>query len=145
MKTITKYQSVDGSEWDNMDSAVKRDELCARVKAAMQPLGKVPEDVEAGKGWLQHNVEVVNQAKDAILDICREEGFADSYPVFKNPGRECHPFCIVGRILDDNGGPLSEAWSRFGRIDPQGREHQQGYYAYSNGPLPEHVCVESRV
>jgi hypothetical protein len=145
MKTITKYQALDGSEYTDLNKAAARDALCLKVDAAMQPLGDVPQGVKDGKGWLQHDLETVLKAKDAILEICREEGYADSFPVFKNPGRECHPLSVIGRILGDNGGPLNKAWGRFGRIDAQGREHQQCFYAYTNGPLPEHVCVESRV
>lgn len=145
MKTITKYQSLDGSEWTFPNKAAARDALCLKVDAAMLPLGDVPQGVKDGKGWLQHDLETVNQAKDAIMEICRAEGFAEHFPAFKHPGRECHPLSVIGRILDDNGGPLNKAWGRFGCIDAQGREHQQPFYAYTNGPLPEHVCVESRV
>ena len=145
MKTINKYQSTDGSEWNDHTKAIERDQLCARVDAAMFPLGEVPQGVKDGRGWLQHKLETVNKAKDAILKICRKEGFADNFKAFKSKGRECHPLSVIGRILNDNGGPLDVAWSRFARIDPEGREHQQCYFAYTNGPLPEHVCVESRV
>jgi hypothetical protein len=145
MKTITKYQSIDGSEWNDAMDALKRDYLCELVRSAMAPLGDTPQDVQNGKGWLQHDLETVNLAKDAILDICRAEGFAKNFTAFKSAGRECHSLSIIGRILDDCGGPLNEAWNRFARIDTQGREHQQPYFAYTNGPLLEHVCVESRV
>lgn len=145
MRIITKYQSTDGSEWDDPAKASQRDALCSLVDAAMAPLGSVPKEVEDGKGWLQHDIEVVHQAMDDILEICRGEGYDKSFPVFKHRGRECHPRSVIGRILDDNGGPLARAWSRFNRIDEQGREHQQSYYAYTAGPRPEHVCVESRI
>jgi hypothetical protein len=145
MKAITKYQSIDGSEFDTEQKAEARDALCVRVNVAMLALGDTPQDVQNGKGWLQHDLETVNLAKDAILDICRAEGFAKNFTAFKSAGRECHSLSIIGRILDDCGGPLNEAWNRFARIDTQGREHQQCYYAYTNGPSPEQVCVESRL
>ena len=145
METIIKYKSNDGIEWDNQSDAEKRDALCMKVDAVMLPLGKVPEGVTAGKGWLQHDLETINQAKDAILEICREQGYDKSYPSFKERGRNCHPLSFIGRVLDDNGGPLNTAWSRFARIDVQGREHQQCYYAYTGGPARDHVCIESRV
>lgn len=144
MKAIVRFQSVDGSEWASKSDAAKRDALCWQIDAAMRPLGAIPKAVKDGKGWLQHNLETVNKAKDAILKICRSEGFVKSYPAFKSRGRDCHPFSIIGRILDDHGGPLSEAWARFACIDAQGREHQQPFYAYGNGPLAEHFCVQSR-
>ncbi len=144
MKTITKYQANDGSEWSNPEDAEKRDALCVKVDAAMQPLGTVPKDVSDGNGWLQHDLETVNRAKDAIMEICQSEGFAESFAAFKNKGRDCHPLSVIGRVLDDFGGPLNRAWNRFCRIDLQGREHQQPFFAYTNGPLPEHVCIEDR-
>ena len=121
-----------------------RDALCAKVDAVMAPLGDVPQHVKDGKGWLQHNLETVNKAKDGILDLCRDAGLDDDFPAFRNKGRDCHPLSIIGRILNDRGGPLDKAWNRFCRIDTQGREHQQPFFAYTNGPLAEHVCVETR-
>lgn len=145
MKTITKYQSTDGSEWNIPQDAMARDSLHARVAAAMAPLGDVPQAVSDGKGWLQHNLETVLKAKDDILDICREEGFDKHFPAFKNRGRDCHSRSVIGRILDDNDGPLATAWARFGRIDEHGREHQQCYFAYTAGPDADHVCIETRI
>ncbi len=143
MKQITKYQAVDGSEWTVKDDAEKRDALCEKVARVMSTLEDPPQGVKDGKGWFQHSLEAVNQAKDAIMEICRQEGFAEHFPAFNNPGRDCHPLSVIGRILNDYGGPLDKAWARFARIDGQGREHQQPFYAYTNGPLPEHVCVGS--
>lgn len=143
MKQITKYQANDGSEWNDESKAIAREELIRIVDAAMAPLGSVPADVESGKGWLQHNLETVNVAKDRILDICREQGMSE-YPAFKCRGRDCHPQSIIGRILSEVGGPLWNAWHRFGKIDTLGREHQQPYFAYTNGPDADHYCVESR-
>lgn len=144
MRAILKFKANDGSEWDDEAAAIKRDKLVEKVDAAMKPLGKVPEAVEDGKGWLQHNLEVVYKAKDDILDICREQGLHEHYPVFNEQGRKCHALSVIGRILDDYHDPLSKAWSRFARIDEKGREHQQCYFAYTNGPAKDHVCVEDR-
>ncbi len=144
MKQITKFKSNDGEEWLTKGQAIERDRLDAKVKKAMKPLGDIPEGVSDGKGWLQHNLETVKKAKDDILDICRDEGMDKSFPAFKSKGRDCHPLSIIGRILDDNGGPLNHAWSRFCRIDEKGREHQQPYFAYTSGPDKSHVCIEDR-
>ncbi len=135
----------DGAEIESEELAVKRDKLCEKVHKAMLPLGDVPKGVSNGKGWLQHDLEKVNQAKDDILEICREDGLGKSFEVFNNPGRKCHALSIIGRILDDTGGPIATAWNRFCRIDEKGMEHQQPFYAYTNGPLAEHVCIESRI
>lgn len=144
MKTITKYKANDGTEWNDEASALKRDNLVAQVDAVMAPLGTVPKRVTDGEGWLQHDPEVVIAAKQGILDLCKPD-FAKAFPQFNEPAEKVHPLSIIGRILDDApDDPRSRAWNRFCRIDPQGREHQQCYFAYTDGPAADHVCIEDR-
>lgn len=144
MQSVIKFKADDGSEWSTEVAALKRDRLCARINQAMRPLGPANPLMRAGKGWVQHDLETVNRCKDAIVEICLEEGLGKSFPVFNNKGRNIHPLSVAGRILDDYGGPLNEAWNRFCRIDPKGREHQQCYFAYTGGPDTNHYCVENR-
>lgn len=144
MKEITQFKSNDGSTWATVSEALKRDNLLSAVNLVMQPLGDVPEEVVKGNGWLQHNPDTVTKAKQGILDLCKPD-FAETWPVFNQPAQKVHPLSIVGRILDDAGGdPRSTAWGRFCRIDSEGREHQQCYYAYTAGPDKDHVCIEDR-
>lgn len=102
MEAITQYKAKDGSIHPTESAALKRDNLVDRVAAAMRALGKPHEFVEDGKGWFQHDLETVLLAKDAILDICREEGYGKDRPVFQHKGRECNSHGIIGRILSDN-------------------------------------------
>jgi len=143
MKTITKYQANDGSEWNSKAEAIERESLIARVAAVMAPLGEVPEAVKQGSGWVQHDIETVLTARDGIMDLCRSMGMFEGCKWRHDLGRDCHPLGIVGRILSEDNGPIGDAWGRFGTIDEQGREHQQPYYAI-NGPLPEHICIKDR-
>ncbi len=143
MKQLIQFQADDGSIHQNPASALKRDRLFARVQGVMSWLGSTPKGVEDGNGWIHHDLATVNKVKDALFDICREEGFHENFKIFKEQGSTVHAHSIAGRILDDNGGPIARAWSRIGRIDEQGREHQQAYYAL-NMPRPEHFCVEDR-
>jgi hypothetical protein len=144
MKTILKYRADDGSEHNTESAAQERDALCAAVDTAMSPLA-IPHDlqehIERGKGWFQHDLATVHACREAILQICRDRGFAEHYPAFNQHGRDVHPLSIIGRILSDSDGPLDVAWRRFCRIDQQGREHQQCYFAYTAGPSDEHVCL----
>ncbi len=128
MIAITKFKADDGSEFDTIEAASKRDLLHYQCKEAMKPLREIN---VSSRHFYQHDPEVVNQCKDRILDICRAEGFAKNFQVFNNAGRNCHPLSIIGRILNDNGGPLDVAWSRFGRIAPDGKEYDQPYFAYN--------------
>jgi len=144
MRAITQYQAIDETIWNTELEAKIRDETIFTVDRIMAPLGEVPEDVTAGKGWLQHNLEKVNHAKDLILELCRVQGIGGTLQAFQSRGRDCHPMSIIGRVLSENRGPIPDAWNRFTRIDPQGREHQQPYFAYTNGPDSDHYCVEDR-
>lgn len=142
MTTLTIYKANDGSEHRTAEAARHCDLLFEKVKAIMSPLG-VQHD-GSNKGWIQHNPTLVVVCRDAILQLCEEEGYSKDFHAFKNRGPKVHPMSIIGRILGDYGGPIDTAWRRFGNIDPQGREHQQCYYAYTNGPEPEHICIEDR-
>ena len=145
MQILTKYRAEDGSEYETEAACLERDALMQRVAASMQPL-QIPskgmqEGVDRGKGWYQHNPETVVACRDAILVLCCAAKMNEHYPVFNSRGPAVHPLSIIGRILDDYGGPLNKAWCRFCRIDPLGREHQQCYFAYTAGPEPQHVCL----
>lgn len=144
MQIITKFKANDGSEHATEEAAIKRDSLVFRVNGAMNPLGATPMFVRQGKGWLQHDPEIVLLCRDAIVEICRTEGLDKHYPVLKNAGREIHFMSIAGRILDDFGGPLAKAWARLCCIDEKGCEHQQPYFAL-NGPAPEQNLIETRI
>jgi len=139
LRTITKYQANDGSEYNNAAAAYARDLLLVETETVMSQLGEIPEDVKSGKGWLQHKINNVNRCRKAILKLCIFY-LPDYSDIFHgNPGRNSY----VGRILDDNGGPLCDAWNRLCCIDDHAREHQQQYFA-NNGPEPDHMCIESR-
>lgn len=146
MKTTTKYIANDNSEWDTPEKAEARDLLIERVTAIMSPLdvpSAAQELLSANKGYWQHSVEAVDAAKEGILVICREQGMAKHYPCFNTPGATAHPLSIIGRILSDSSGPIPDAWARFGRIDPQGREWQQCFFAYTQTPI-DGVCLNDR-
>lgn len=143
--TLT-YTAADGTRFDTEAAAVQYERLVARIAAAMSPLGKAPADVEDGKGWLQHKPDNVRRAKAALCGLIAPT-LEDSWPKLAAACRETpdevHPMGAVGRIICDCDDPFARAWSRFCRIDGQGREHQQPFYAL-NGPQPEHSCVEDR-
>ena len=144
MKAITRYQAVDGTEFPTEHQCREYEQLRLLVAGVMSYLGTIPDEVKDGKGWLQHDPETVVRCRVGIIRLCRSMPQFDSFPVFRHePAAEIHPNSSAGRILDDTGGPLSEAWYRFRCIDDQGREHQQPYFAI-NGPDDNHECIEDR-
>lgn len=146
MKAIIQYKSEDGKIFNSEGECEKHESLVEKLALAMTPLGPESKAVSDGKGWVQHDPANVSKAKKFILQLARPI-FAGNYPkiteaIDNNPD-SIHPGSIVGRILDDMDTPVNDGWRRLYRIDSQGREHQQPYYAI-NGPLPSHVCVEDR-
>jgi len=143
MRTILKYIANDNSEWDTPEKAETRDFLIERVNGIMAPLfvsDAVQRNLEANKGYWQHDLDAVYAAREGIMQICRERGYEGHYPCFKHHGREVHPLSVVGRILSETDEPLARAWNRFMRIDDQGREWQQCYLAYTATPT-DAVCL----
>jgi hypothetical protein len=123
MKTITLYQAVDGSNWPTEAEALKRDTLCAQVNEAMSAVRARPKVLDAGNGdfFLQQDRDKVLSAKQAIVEVT-------GHDVFKHPAADIHPQSFAGRLLDDMGGPLRDAWWRLSCIDLQWREWDQPYY-----------------
>jgi len=147
MKEIIKYVAEDGSEHATKEAAERRESLQELVNDAMSPLALSPELQQAvsdGKGWVHHKRATVVRCQDAILDLCDEFDIASNFAAFQERGPQVHPLSIIGRVLSEVVDPLSKAWGRFGRIDQEGREHQQQYFAYTAGPSADHVCLEDR-
>ncbi len=129
---FTKYRASDGSEWNTLVEADKRESLCCAVADIMAPLG--PAIDLSDDHYLQHNVATVLAARVGILKLCGR-----LYPNLQAFHHESlldiHPMSYVGRLLSEIGGPLYDAaWSRFMRIDSMGREFQQPYYALNGHP-----------
>lgn len=144
MRSITQYQTYDGRVFSSEASALLHEQIIDDIREVMTPLD-LPDDIKKplsdGRGWYQHDLGTVIACRDGILNLCEKHGVGTWHDSFKKRGAEIHPLSIIGRILDDSGHPLGEAWNRFSRIDPQGREHQQCYFAYTAGPEKEHICL----
>lgn len=137
MLAITKYRALDGSEWNSSGECVARDTLVNAVKDAMSSLALPPRKIEPEE-YFQHDPTAVVDCRCRILKLAAKE--FPSFDCFRHePPSEVHPRGIVGRILDDCGGPINTAWGRFMRIDDQGREWEQPYYAINGAPKA--VCI----
>lgn len=135
MEAITKYRSIDGSEWNTADKAIERDRLCEKVNAAMRPLQKFTVEHH---NFVQHKPDVVTKARVAIVRLAAIE--LPDFKIFAHvPPAEVHPLSLAGRILDDVGGPLRTAWFRFMCIDDLGREWEQSYYV--KHPPEDATCI----
>lgn len=133
MKTITKWQANDGSEWDSPECATKRDTLIAEVAAVMDPMGQRVTD---HGGHKQHTGSVVETVRDGLYAIANRDGILkwwinDQKSKFSKTDADlirCHPswFC---RMLDGGHAPLERAYGRLCCIDKMYREWDQPYFA----------------
>jgi hypothetical protein len=70
--------------------------------------------------------------------------YKKSYPMWKEFDADAvHPFSIVGRVLDDCGGPICVAWNRLGCYDfDKGRQYDQPYYV--NHPNQATLLIDGK-
>ena len=78
----------------------------------------------AGDYYVQHIPEVLEKVQREFLDLCYQE---TDNKIFLS--EKVHRQGIVGRYLDDGGGPLYKGWYRFMCIDDEYREWGQPYFA----------------
>jgi hypothetical protein len=134
----TWFIADDGSRFEDADKCGAHEALCAKLTAALAPLGARP-DIDHGT-YVKHDPEVVRGvtisilliAKDALgesriswIDDTLESLRAGSV---KGDDNWKHP-SWVGRLLSDHGGPLSDSWWRISCTDEHGREWDQPYFA----------------
>ncbi len=145
MKTITKYQTKDGREFNDDKSAKAHEFLCTKVANAIHPLGTIPEKVSNGDGWIQHSRASVENTKLALLLLAKPlfKGWENLQKAYNNDPLSIHPHSFMGRLLSDCDTPIYSGWNRLMCIDDKYREHQQPYFAL-NGPDKGHVCIVDR-
>jgi hypothetical protein len=127
MKSITKFQAVDGRLFDNEADCVKYEETIAEIRDVMSTIKPVPNDCDFsnGDGFVQQDIPTVSKAMVRIVEIAGIE----KKPEFINDPFACR-FGIIGRIIDDGGNRhLWGAWSRFMNMDHLGREWGQQFFA----------------
>lgn len=142
MKTITKYQAVDSSEWNTEQQALDRDVLCEQVNSIMQDWPKANNEGCSfinGHGFIQLSEEFVMEKRTALLKLI-EKHFDHKWVQQSLKDRTIHP-SWVGRLLSDsNVDPLYRAWGAFECIDKLWRQWGQPYYA--DHPDDGHqICV----
>lgn len=113
MRTVTIYEADDGSRWDQESDAACRDELVAKVKEIMAPLGERhaepgDSDYENGSGYVQHDPDVVASIRPRFSELW---------------------MATYGDDVADRPNLMWAARYRLSCIDVYGREWGQPYYA----------------
>lgn len=123
MQVITRYQAVDGSEWDVRADAEARDLHVQMTEVALTVLGAVyPKDHDfyRGSGYMQHTLQEFLAAKQALVDVTRAVSgtWMDTNAPYPAMGRVPEWFTLM---LAD-GSPMCKAWLRLMKIDGSCRE-----------------------
>lgn len=132
MKEITKYEAIDGTEFDHEKDCLKYEKLIETVNVIMDELPKTPKDdgcnFANGKGYIQHDKTVLRQVQIKILKEVKKH-IKHKWVQETIDDENVHP-SYVGRLIDDYRiDPLNRAWYRFMCIDKSGREWGQPYFA----------------
>ena len=143
MKKVTRYEAIDGKEFDNEDECLDHDLLINKVNTIMAALPKQPDDgtcnFSNGSGYVQHDKATLRRTQVKILELCKKR--IDHQWIQQTIDDETVDPSWVARLLGDyNIRPLSYAWSRFSCIDKQHREWGQPYFA-ANPEKGTQVCV----
>lgn len=124
---ITKYKTTDGTLFDYEADALGHEEQYLAVKPILDqmPMPKLAhgQHVKVGKELL---MQIRRDLWHVVLRF-----YGESRPKWKEwNADEVHPASIVGRVLDDYGGAVAEAWSRLLRFNfEHGTIHDQPYFA----------------
>ena len=126
--TISRYTCTDGTAFDSKAAATEYE---AEYQSVADILKRTPRNDLRHGTYVTHDVEMLRQIRRDLWPLVLAKVNAkDSFPQWlKWDADEVHPLSIVGRVLDDYGGPVAKAWSRLARFCfDTGREFDQPYF-----------------
>lgn len=134
MKTVTKYQADDGTEFSSEAKALAHEALCTEIAGIVSALPELPKDdgsrFVSGHGYIQHDPAVFWTVRENLLKIAKrftdlqwiDQAIEDRVGV--------HPSWPTRAINECCPEPLSEAWYRIYCTDAVTlREYGQPFYA----------------
>jgi hypothetical protein len=147
MKTITKYEAKDGSEFSSESACLSYENRLNKADKIMSRLKPLPKDSHCdfanGGGYLQQDLALVKECAEDILELVKGCIGNSLYNEIKGKAFKAR-FGIVGRYLCDGDHPANRAWCRLGHIDNQGKEWGQGYYAINPSKGKQQEYKEKR-
>jgi hypothetical protein len=133
MKTIIKYVSLDGLEFNTESECVAHDLLCENVARAESHLVPRPAGTafDNGEGFVQQSGPVVLAFQRYLIHLLQkraewglenwEQYLTADYPIGGS---------YMGRIMSESApAPVNAAWWRIDCMDLKFREYGQPYYA----------------
>lgn len=127
MKTITKYEANDGTQFTAADKCLIYEIHCRLADEAVAVLHPRPKDMgfANGEGYIQHDLRNVALATSELKSLAT--GIT---------GIDCNNrhFSHAARFVEEGAGKhLAEVYYRMMCIDEHGRECGQPYYALNPG------------
>jgi len=134
MKTeqVIQFVANDGKRFSQEDKCREYEQDCEAVAPYVAML---PHDRPSYGTYRQLDKDRLCEAKAGIW-MAVQKKYGTSWPRFLEVSpAEAHPMRgPAGRILDDIGGPIADAWLSLMRFDfDTGREYDQPYYAIHPG------------
>jgi len=131
MKTIQKWQAVDGCEFTEERKCIDYENTINRVQKIIDRLPKPPEDdgcnFANGHGYIKHDAQTFISVWNDLLDEFAT--IIDHRWIKKSKDLQAHP-SYVGRLVGDyNVAPYWKAWNRIQNTDIKTfREFGQPYF-----------------
>jgi len=134
MKQLTIFEAEDGSRWDVMEDAIRRDILHQKVQALLVRVPKTPDAAGLRIPIAEPSYWAVKRGLVALAREC--------YPgetVFHDEAEKVHVYGWAGRFLSEVGGPLQDGWWWLSCVGESGPApmtrylYNQPYYALHPG------------
>lgn len=136
MKKVERYQAIDDSIFEKAEEAIAHDEYQAKIFDVSNMLPPLPKEDDCnfanGHGFIQHDKEVFNKYKSAILELGGLRVHSEMTEWAKTPD-EVPNMGITGRYFDDGDPELYRLWGRVMCTDSDYREWGQPYFALNPG------------
>lgn len=127
IKEVTRFIASDGSQWDSLKKAEKREQLIKECNdLEKSTVGKRP---TLGHGAFKQQEPTLHMSFwSGLVTLTRK--YIKWEDKWGNDFRKIHPMGLIPRIVNDSYlDPLDRLWSRLACFDKHAREWDQPYFA----------------
>lgn len=136
---VTQYTCSDGQKFLSRSSAEQYE---SEYQQVLPILNRIPNTSLRHGTYVTHDLESLKQIKRDLWPlVLMKVNAAENYMTWLgwNPD-DVHPLSIVGRVMDDMGGPISVAWRRLAVFCFEiGREFDQPYFVNHQSEAVPHI------
>lgn len=119
MKTIIKYEAIDGKIFDSEKECIKYDKIAEKVNEYLKDY-EDPDNFNIGIGYIQHPKHTKNKFVYELLKLANEWWPKEKFVGFSY---------VLGRYIDDSHMRcLNHLMHRYMCMDDKDREFEQPYY-----------------